>query len=176
MSSAPLNTGISGRGYSSTQYVLDGYLCGQCGNKRNGDWTLPCPHCAKLSTRVDVSICTTCGSTKDCVHSAIREQAPVSNKRQKVSHSTVPDLPTRRWNRMTPMDRASLTKKGFQIRNCVTCQNGFIAKIGVPKTMCSICIAFSSTIDRKCTVCGVNGVIAGKCRDCAVGTFSQLDD
>lgn len=140
MSSAPLTTDISGRGYSSTQYIIDGYFCGQCGNKRTGDWTLPCPHCASITSRLNVSICTTCGSTGDCRHSSPSDvpEAPTSNKRQKVSDTR--DVPSRRWNRMTPADRKTLTKKGLEIRNCIACRYGYIAKMGVPRVLCAVCI------------------------------------
>lgn len=64
MSSSTIATGISGRGYYSSGYLLDGYLCGECGTKRDGDWTLPCPICS------NTSICTKCGATGECRHSS----------------------------------------------------------------------------------------------------------
>lgn len=120
--------------------IVHGYFCQWCLAKRNGDWRLPCSNCGNGTTRVNVSICTTCGSTNDCKHSSPSDvpQAPSSNKRQKLSHTQ--NVPTRKWNRMTASDRLTLTKKGFEIRSCVVCQNGFPAKVGVPKAMCTICI------------------------------------
>lgn len=42
---------------SSSSTIVHGYFCGECGGKRTGNWTLPCPLCATIlkSSSVDNS-------------------------------------------------------------------------------------------------------------------------
>lgn len=158
MSSSPLTNGISGRGYSSSGYVLDGYLCGDCGLKRDGDWTLPCPRCS------NTSICTKCGATGECRHSSpsslswtsgavpVYRKGKVVKARRSLSFVTKPApkfvAPP---NRMTAKDRVKASqalkpnydylKKAFHtgssvLQACLVCGDFDTVENG----MCPVCV------------------------------------